>query len=89
MQNLTGRAGSGQEMFETGRIGSDRVRSFSNLTGRVGSGHLHPNPTRPNPRILPKNEFGAGEKIRQEAAVLVHDGWRHRRIVLLIVIVIN
>ena len=33
-----GRVGSGQEVFETSRVGMDRVRKFSkNLTGRVRS----------------------------------------------------
>ena len=33
------RVGSGQEAFEMSRVGPDRVNKFSNLAGRVGSGH--------------------------------------------------
>ena len=38
VQNLTGRVGSGQEVFKScgsGQVGSGRVTTFSNLTGRV------------------------------------------------------
>ena len=39
VQKLVGRVGSGQEVFEISRIGSDGVRRLSNFTGWVGSGH--------------------------------------------------
>ena len=46
-QNLAGRAGSSQEVFETSRVGSGRIGfgGEGNLTGRVGSGYE--DPTRP------------------------------------------
>lgn len=42
-QNLTDQFGSGQEVFEASRVGTDRagsgrIKTCSNLTGRVGSG---------------------------------------------------
>ena len=39
-QKLAGRVGSGQQVVETSRVGSRRVRSVSNLTGRVGLGRV-------------------------------------------------
>ena len=38
VHNLTGRVGSGREVFKISRVGSDRVKSFSNLSGGFGSG---------------------------------------------------
>ena len=37
-ENVAGRVGSGQEVFEMSRVGSGRVNKFSILTGRVESG---------------------------------------------------
>ena len=37
-QDLAGRVGSGEEVFEMSRIRSGRVTRLSNFTGRVGSG---------------------------------------------------
>ena len=38
----SGRVGSGHQVFEISRVRSARVRRFTNLTGRVGSGHFGP-----------------------------------------------
>ena len=47
---LAGRVGSGHEVFEVSRAGSDRVRKYSEShgSGGVGSGHPDPDPTREN-----------------------------------------
>lgn len=53
--------GSGQEVFEISRVGSDRSKSqgsgwvVSDLTGRVGSGR--PSPTRPARSGTPREEL--------------------------------
>ena len=36
-ENVAGRVGSGQEVFEMSRVGSRRANKFSILAGRVGS----------------------------------------------------